>query len=68
MFDFFRELFFNIFFEATKEERAEDTLKLLDDRDIKGLVLGDRLVKWVGEPFLKVLLATEDLRHQEVHK
>ena len=28
----------------------------------------DGLIEWVGEPLLEVLLAAEDLRHQEMHE
>jgi len=43
-------------------------LKFLNDSNVQGLVLSDGLVEGVGEPFFEVLLAAENLWHQEVHQ
>ena len=43
-------------------------MELLNHRNVKRLILRDGLVEGVGEPLLEVLLAAEDLWHQEMHE
>lgn len=43
-------------------------MQLLNNRDVQRLILCDGLVEWVREPLLEVLLAAEDLWHQEMHE
>ena len=40
----------------------------MDDADVQALILINTLTKWIREPFLEILLAAEDLRHQEMHQ
>jgi hypothetical protein len=68
MLNLFRKLLFYIPFHSSKQKWTQYALKLLHDRDVERLVLGDRLIERVGEPFFEILLAAKDLWHQEVHK
>ena len=43
-------------------------MELLNHRDVKRLILRNGLVEGVREPLLEVLLAAEDLGHQEMHE
>lgn len=68
MLNFIWKLLLYLAFHTAQEEWSQNRLELLYHRDVDRLVVGDTLVEGVAEPLFKVLLAAENLRHQEVHQ
>ena len=68
MFNLFGQLFFDISFHTAQKEGSQNRLQLLNNSDVETLILINTLAEWVRKPLFEVLLATEDLGHQEVHE
>jgi hypothetical protein len=65
------ELTLHVAFDSSKHERLEDFMKSLDVLLIDHLVacsFDGRRLNVLGEPFLELLMAVEELRHDEVQE
>lgn len=56
MFNFLRQLFFNIALHATKQKRSKNGLQFLNNSQIETFILIDGLAKGVLKPLFEVLL------------